>query len=85
VGKKQKISSAVDVGSSSGMESEEDEASDEEDFESTPKTTIQMPNSSLQMFCISNMDKYSAKLPKLDACINISLKEKEPVTVKVTV
>ena len=64
MGKKPKISSPVD-GSSSEMESDEDLASDEEDSEIPPKTTIQKPNSSLQMFCNSNIDKYSSKHPKL--------------------
>jgi upstream-binding transcription factor len=65
MGKKPKISSPVDEGSSSEMESDEDLASDEEDSEIPPKTTIQKPNSSLQMFCNSNIDKYSSKHPKL--------------------
>ncbi|XP_046440681.1 nucleolar transcription factor 1-like isoform X1 [Daphnia pulex] len=64
-GKKPKIGTAADVGSSSEVESEEDVDSDEEDLEIPPKTTIQKPNSSLQMFCNSNMDKYSSKHPKL--------------------
>jgi hypothetical protein len=64
VGKKPKIGTAVDVGSSSEVESE-DVDSDEKDLEIPPKTTIQKPNSSLQMFCNSNMDKYSSKHPKL--------------------
>ncbi|EFX62970.1 hypothetical protein DAPPUDRAFT_336117 [Daphnia pulex] len=62
-GKKQKLSTAVDFGSSSEVESEEDVGSDE-DLEIPPKTTIQKPNSSLQMFSNSYMDKYS-KHPKL--------------------
>ncbi|XP_046643236.1 nucleolar transcription factor 1-like isoform X2 [Daphnia pulicaria] len=64
VGKKPKIGTAVDVGSSSEVESE-DVDSDEKDLEIPPKTTIRKPNSSLQMFCNSNMDKYSSKHPKL--------------------
>ncbi|XP_046457776.1 nucleolar transcription factor 1-like isoform X2 [Daphnia pulex] len=64
VGKKPKIGTAVDVGSSSEVESE-DVDSDEKDLEIPPKATIQKPNSSLQMFCNSNMDKYSSKHPKL--------------------
>ena len=47
MGKKPKISSPVD-GSSSEMESDEDLASDEEDSEIPPKTTIQKPNSSVK-------------------------------------
>jgi hypothetical protein len=63
VGKKPKIGTAVDAGSSSEVESEDVDS--DEDLEIPPKTTIQQPNSALQMFCNSNMDKYSSKHPKL--------------------
>jgi hypothetical protein len=74
MGKKEKFGTAVDVGVSSEVDSEVDldsdefrisSCDDEEDLEIPPKTTIQKPNSSLQMFCNSNMDKYSSKHPKL--------------------
>ncbi|KAI9557323.1 hypothetical protein GHT06_017151 [Daphnia sinensis] len=42
-----------------------DVVSDEDDFELPPKTAIQKPNSSLQMFCDTNMEKYTTKHPKL--------------------
>lgn len=47
------------------MSSDEDVASDEDDFEVPQKPAIQKPNSSLQMFCNTNMAKYSSKHPKL--------------------
>jgi hypothetical protein len=63
VGKKQKMCSAV--GSPREVESNEDEVSDEDDFDSPTKTTFQKPVSPLQIFCNSNMDKYSSRHPKL--------------------
>ncbi len=64
VGKKLKVGPKVDT-STSGSSSEEDVASDEDDFQIQKKPTIQKPNSSLQMFCNTNMAKYSSKHPKL--------------------
>ncbi len=63
-GKKLKVNSKVDT-SSPESSSVEDVASDEEDFQIPKKPTIQKPNSSLQMFCNTNMTKYSSKHPKL--------------------
>ena len=63
IGKKQKINTKVEI-PSSDVSSDQD-TSDEEDFEIPKKNSIQKPRSSLQMFCNTNMAKYSAKHPKL--------------------
>jgi len=55
--KKGEAAAVVDVDSGSEV------ASDEDDFESPKK--IQKPNSSLQMFCDSNVKNYEKKNPKL--------------------
>ena len=62
-GKKLKVNQDVHVSTSEG--SSEEDASDEENFEVKKKPAIQKPNSSLQMFCNTNMAKYSSKNPKL--------------------
>ncbi|XP_045031131.1 nucleolar transcription factor 1 isoform X2 [Daphnia magna] len=49
----------------SDAESDGEVGSDEDDFELPPKAAIQKPNSSLQMFCDTNMEKYTTKHPKL--------------------
>lgn len=64
VGKKQKPNPKVEI-ASSDMSSDDEVASDEDDFEVPQKPAIQKPNSSLQMFCNTNMTKYSLKHPKL--------------------
>ena len=59
-----KSKSSKDIASSDAS-SDEDIESDEDDFQVASKPAIQKPNSSLQMFCNSNMEKYTSKYPKL--------------------